>query len=295
MRLFKKDEKALQQDLSEVQKPGTVFMMSLLMEEMCPMPSRDKMDEVMRKHFGETECFSHDEKMSGYAIKKYSSQFKDVAVPPQLIVMGCISTDDFKLDAITLSQMWDCPESEEILSKCKYQVCATDMLAAALDYKDRADMDMDFMEALMELFPECKAVFFQNSGKMFTRESIIDHTIPQDKRFTYFAVNVRFFNIQGTNDMMVDTLGMSALFMPDLQYHFHDIDPNEVVNHAYNMLSYIYDSDCPIKSGDTIDGIKDGVIDINVQWPCQYENALIQPAREVIDICMGEYASGDRN
>lgn len=39
--------------------------------------------------------------------------------------------------------------------------------------------------------------------------------------------------------MIVDTLGMSTLFLPDLHYHFHGADPNHVVNHAYNVLSYI--------------------------------------------------------
>ena len=49
----------------------------------------------------------------------------------------------------------------------------------------------------------------------------------------YYAVNVRYFSIQGTNDMMVDSVGMSTLFLPDLQYHFHGVDPNHVVFHAY--------------------------------------------------------------
>lgn len=31
-----------------------------------------------------------------------------------------------------------------------------------------------------------------------------------------------------------------------------------------------------------------------VQWKCNYENSLIQPVREVIDIYMNEYASGER-
>ena len=52
----------------------------------------------------------------------------------------------------------------------------------------------------------------------------------------YYAVNVRYFSIQGTNDMMVDSVGMSTLFLPDLQYHFHGVDPNHVVFHAYNVL-----------------------------------------------------------
>ncbi len=58
-------------------------------------------------------------------------------------------------------------------------------------------------------------------------------------------------------DMLVDTLGMSMLYLPDIQYHY---------------------------------GIADGHMEPTVQWKCQYENVLIQPAREVLDICMNEYA-----
>ena len=95
--------------------------------------------------------------------------------------------------------------------------------------------------------------------------------------------------------MIVDTLGMSTLYLPDLQYHFHGINPNVVVNHAYNVLSYIFDNDCPIQSGETIDGIRNGEICREIQWKCQFENSLIQPVREVIDICMNEFASGKRD
>ena len=50
----------------------------------------------------------------------------------------------------------------------------------------------------------------------------------------------------------------------------------------------------PIKSGDTVDGIVNGQFNVNLQWPCRYEGALIQPAREVIDVFMNEYAAGAR-
>lgn len=43
--------------------------------------------------------------------------------------------------------------------------------------------------------------------------------------------------------MMVDTLGMSTLFYPDLQYHFHGMNPDEIVNHAYSVLYYIFEHD----------------------------------------------------
>ncbi len=85
------------------------------------------------------------------------------------------------------------------------------------------------------------------------------------------------------------------LYIEDLQYHFRDMDPNWVVNHAYNLASYLLDNEKPMKDGDTIDGIRNGMIVQDIQWKCQYEDALIQPARIVMDVCMGEYAAGNRD
>ena len=73
--------------------------------------------------------------------------------------------------------------------------------------------------------------------------------------------------------MLIDTVGMSTLFLPDLQYHFHGMDPNWVVNHAYNAASYILEHDNPIEDGETIDGVADGQMCREIQWKCQYEDA----------------------
>lgn len=287
-------EQILKQDLTQKEQNNSVFIMHLLMKEKCSMPSKEFMTQIMHKHLGEMDCFAYSEKYAAFAVKKYQVEFKEGKLPPQLFVMECIPTDSLKIDMLTKSQMWDCPDSAQILEECKYQVVAIDMMASLMPYKDRADMLMDYMEALVELYPQCTAVYFQTSGKMFARERIENHNIDRNIRFIYFAVNARFFNIQGTNDHIVDTLGMNILGLPDLQYHFHDFNPNQVVNHAYNTASYIFDGNKAIESGDNIDGVKNGKIDRSVQWKCQRENSLIQPLRPVIDICMGEYASGKR-
>lgn len=163
-----------------------------------------------------------------------------------------------------------------------------------MEYKEKARLIVDFVDVLLELYPECKAVYFENSGKMLSRQSIVNSQMPPDRRFIYYAVNVRYFNILGGNSMLIDSLGMSTLFLPDVQFHFHGMDPNPVFSYAYNLLYYIYDTNCPIESGDKIDGIKEGKISPNVQWECRYEDALVQPVRLVLDVHMGEYASGKR-
>ena len=43
--------------------------------------------------------------------------------------------------------------------------------------------------------------------------------------------------------MLVDMLGMSLLFLHDIQYHFHGLDPNLMVNHAYNIVLYLLIND----------------------------------------------------
>ena len=126
------------------------------------------------------------------------------------------------------------------------------------------------------------------------RDQVLSNPCDGDDRFIYWGVNVRFFNIEGTSDAVVDTLGLYAIGLTDVQYHFHGLDLNAVVNHAYNVASYIFENDVPVKDGETIDGIFENGIDRSVQWPCHYEMSLIQPRREVMDICPGEFASGNR-
>ncbi|MCI5726617.1 MAG: DUF4261 domain-containing protein [Clostridium sp.] len=289
------EKEVFKQNLEETDTQGMLFPMQLLMKEYVKMPDEKKITEVLNKHLGNVKCISYKEEMAGFSANKYTAEFKQGKMPPQLFIMGCKEFDGSKIDEFKKSQMWDCAnDKDRILSECKYSITATDMMAATLPYKERAELYMDFMEALVELFPECEAVYFLNTGKMFLANDIRKHTIAREARYIMFGVNVRFFNIEGTNDMIVDTVGMSTLFLPDIQYHFHDMDPNCLVNHAYNIALYIFNNNNPIKDGDTVDAIIDGLISKEIQWKCQYEMSLIQPSRELIDINMNEYAAGQR-
>ena len=276
-------------------QPGGPYLIQMLFKEPVEMPDKEKMTAVIEKHIGSTECFCYDKKMAGFAAQEHIAEFKDGKCPVQLMVMGCNKFKGKGFDAFLMSQMWDCQESRDrILEECRYSMLATDFLARGLSSLERANLEMDYLEALAELFLSCEAFFFSGSGKLFEAEEIRGNQIEGPDRFIRYAVNVRFFTIQGSDDMQVDTLGMNTLFLPDLQYHFRGLDPNWIVNHAYNVASYLLTSGNEIDSGETIDGIKDGDMDRSIQWKCQYEDALIQPKRPVLDINTGEYAAGNR-
>lgn len=288
-------KKAFKQDLSKEENPGGVFIVKLLFKESPHLPPQEKLEEVMEKHLGNIDCFWYDDKGAGIAAKDHICHFKDADVPPNFMITPPCEFKGEEIGVFERSQMWDCPDKDRVLEECKYQIIITDMLAGALPPVERANMDMDFTEAAIELFPNCEAILFLNSFKLFLAENFSNNNVFGVDRYVKFAVNARFFTVENTDDMIIDTLGMSLLFLPDLQYHFHGFDPNLIVNHAYCTASYILSNDNPIKAGDPIDSItENGDFDKENMWKCNYENALIQPVREVIDICMNEFASGKR-
>ena len=292
-------EQQFQQDLSQKAdsqiRPGGVFMVQLLMKEKCEMPASERFTEILSKHLGKVEEYGDRKVCVNFAAHDYISEMKDASLPVTLMISDCEEFVQGSIDAFRRSQMWDCMnDRDQILSECKYQVFANDMLGGGLPARKRANMLMDYLEALVELYPQCEAVYNVNSGKLIKADDIRKKEITGIDRFIRYAVNVRFFNVEGTEDSVVDTIGLSLLYIEDLQYHFHDMDPNWIVNHAYNLASYLLNNDNPMKDGDTIDGIRNGMIVQDIQWKCQYEDALIQPARVVMDVCMGDYAAGDR-
>lgn len=288
------NKKIFDQDLTQKEKEAGMYCMWLLFEKKPQRPSVETIHNELTKAFGDVDIvFSHNNKLSGFGIKKYISRFKDGEMPTQLI-MGDIM--DFEQDFISdfeRGQLWDCEDGNAILERCTHKLFISDMMDR-LEYKEKTEMLMDWLEIAVKLFPDCTAVWIPSGGKLIIADKIRNYQFDRNDRFIHFGVNARFFTIQGKNDMIVDTRGLYAIGLPDIQCHFHNLNPNDVVGYVYTIASYIYCNDQPIKNGDTVDGLLNGSININVQWKCHYEDALVQPARPVIDICAGEFASGGR-
>jgi hypothetical protein len=293
MGIFRKD-KELKQNLSEKAEFHPLYMIQLLFERKPIKPTTEAILKALKKKFGEIDVVSSDEALTSFAVKKYKAAFKEGVLSPQVLMMDVQMFKSDNVGMLERSQLWNVENGEDVLNKCQYSITISDMMASVMEYKERCELLIDWLEVAVELFPECKAIWMKSAGKLFTANQIIEHNIQREDRFVYFGVNVRFFSIKGTNDKIVDTLGLYAIGLPDIQYHFHDIEPNAVVNHAYNVASYIFDNNAPIKNDQTIDGIVDGQLSMKVQWKCHYEMSLIQPEREVMDICPGKYASGER-
>ncbi len=129
-----------------------------------------------------------------------------------------------------------------------------------------------------------------SSGKLLTREQVLHNPWAQPGRFlSFFGMNVRFFNIQNTNDMLVDyvrtlrhrTTGRTISFSRSGTRMPWSITPI-----TWPPISSTKTPPSKMEKPSTVSLNRE--LNRNIQWKCQYERSLIQPDREVMDICPGE-------
>lgn len=291
-----KNDKVLDQNLNDKAPDQQLLIAQLLFAEKPQQAPPEKLQAALEKFVGTVNNISENPEQPSYAVEKFKAEFKDSASIP--VLASFVGPYDFsaELDELKSSQFWDVKNGMELMNACKYSVSAFSMLSGGLHYKQQAELFLAQIEAALECYPDCKAIYVPHSGKLTLPSYFYEgRQYGMTQNFIRTAVNVRFFTISNSDDMIVDTLGFYAFGAADVQMHFHGIDPNHAVEYLYNIASYQFESEFVVISGDTIDGIDNsGRIQPYIQWRTQYEDSLIQPIRTVLDIHCGEFAAGSR-
>ena len=290
-------DKVLNQDLNDRVPDRNVMMMAqLLFKEKPAQADPEALKAALEPLIGEVNNITDKPEMPMFATSKYKAFFSDKpeGVPVLANYLGPNEFSADYLDEITRSQFWDFKDGN--IDDFHYFVGAFAMMGSALPYKEQAELFLAQVDAALQCYPDCGAILVHHSGKL-TYPADFEHCKQYDLagRFLRLAVNARFFNIQGSDDKIVDTIGFYAFGGADVQLHFHGINPDHAVNYVYNIASYQFDNDFPIKGGDTVDSIdENGQMQWEPQWKAHYEDSLIQPVRVVLDVNCGQYAAGKR-
>ncbi|SHJ07782.1 protein of unknown function [Clostridium cavendishii DSM 21758] len=256
-----------------------------------PIINTDNILNRLKKSCGDVDVLykSDKEEMVSFIFKDHTVEYKDAQrVPSQCIIAKFkkdIDLDDLKT---TLQQSWSLKSGEDVLREVKHSIIINDMMAGGLEYKERLEL---FQNVVLAVLAEsnCVAINWEMSGQIIDSKEYMEYV---ERDYLYGALNVRFYNISNGEDdeMLMDTLGLAALGLPDLQCHFKNIDPNKVSQMIYNTAYYIFEKGDIIEDGNTVQGIKP-----EDKWVCQHEVALVAPERIVLDINPGKgFAAGGR-
>lgn len=193
-------------------------------------------------------------------------------------------------DSITnaLAQTWDWPEKDRILKRCKYKIGFSDFLATELDNISRLKL---FNNALLAILNNihCMGIHWVNSQKLVSPKvfiSALNDAGVQD--YLYGALNVRLFVIdENSGEFIMDTFGLTAFGLPDLQCHFKGLNPEEVAGVLINYGYYIFEKGDIIADGHTVQGINE-----DQKWLCNHVKSMSRPFRKVLDLDPGGAFSG---
>lgn len=221
--------------------------------------------------------------------KNHPIRFSDGQVPAQTAILAAHQPINLTSYASEIQQSWAFRDCEKVLKNSSHTLLVTELMARLLPPDDRIRLFHGVLQALIEI-TQPDALVFKHTQQVIRPEDYMNR-VTDAPILRPGALNIRFFNISNSDgDMLMDTRGLTEIGLHDLQCHFRNLDPNDVGSLLFNTALYIFENGPVIESGNTVAGITPGS-----KWVCQFENALVEPEREVLDLNPGApFAAGGR-
>lgn len=247
--------------------------------------------ENIKKYCGNVKIISNQDENLTFGFMDYILDYRNVSVPVTMMIS--ISDEEPESEKLrrSLEQSWNYDKDKESIKSCKFKVLVTDLMAIGLEYTKRVELFQKALYAIVELIP-CEGINFHIAEQVISREDYIENNPLSDEYDPLFGIlNVRLFEIEGQkNEYIMDTLGLSAIGLCDLQCHFKNLDTSGISNILYSYGYYIFDNQDAVENMTTVEGNSP-----NVKWKCRHEVALVKPERVVLDINPGkEFSSENR-
>lgn len=223
--------------------------------------------EVVRDQGSEVLFAFQDHKLSGGGPARFSLTTEDIG--PKADIMETY-----------LSQTWSWPEGQDLLGRVFHQVTLADHISDGMAYQQRLAL---FQVALYSLVDDLKPIGLQwhETGQLIDPKVYLDNVPGQDDYdLLYGPINVRYYSVKGDEDKkLMDTLGLAALGLVDIQCYFAGFDIEEMADTLYKYGSYVFWNGDVIKDGHTIEGLE-----AYEKWGARHEISQLEPRRAVLNI-----------
>ncbi|SEO15595.1 DUF4261 domain-containing protein [Mucilaginibacter sp. OK283] len=216
-----------------------------------------------------------------FAFPDFKVELADVTGPAQCIVF--VPEDkqaNLEIPDEAFQQNWHWTEAEIATKNCRFELLVTDILTRTLECKQRLTLYINFLIAVIKA-TKPNVVYAVHGQKLIDPEKLINGWDSPDRQILHALFNVRLFNITGSDkpDLLMDTIGLNAIGLPDFQIRFSAFEANEIANLLWNYAYYIYDKGDIIENGNTLEGTVGGS-----KWKCDRIIPGLQPERVVINV-----------
>ncbi|HEX8271965.1 MAG TPA: DUF4261 domain-containing protein [Longimicrobiaceae bacterium] len=260
-----------------------------LLYESDPRLDTGLLVEKLRKRLGRVETRATPP-IHHVAFPDFRVRYAGSEIPAQMI-FG--SSEYSLLPAVleeALQQTWGWNGARDAVEGCSASFFLRDMMASGLPPRERLALFLDTLATVLEMAP-CRAIYWDASGHIVDPQAFLAGRGNREE-LLLGALNARLFRIGngGPGEMLMDTLGLAALGLPDVQCHFTDLEPEKVAELLLGVGCFLFRNGDVVADGDTVQGVTP-----TERWRCRREIAIAAPERLVLDIDLGPpHAAGGR-
>ncbi len=260
-----------------------------LLVEQVPQIDKAKLLVALRKR-EKVDSLDENSDLLAFAYTEYEIQYQNAAIPAQIFVAIAEQSPDAERTRPSVEQTWDWPDAKASVERCRATVLVTDLMSSGLEYKTRLRLLHNAVLSVLEQI-NCIGIHWQPSQRIVDPQAYIKSKRNEEDEI-FPAINVRLFRVENgqPGETLMDTLGLAALGIPDIQCHFFTLDSQEVARVLFNTGYYLFGQGDVIQDGHTVQGP-----DEPQKWKCQHEDALVAPERVVLDLDAGAFAAGNRD
>ena len=243
-----------------------------------PNLDADRIFEEVKRYFDNVENPSKENALI-FSFPDFQVELADAKIPAQcLVAIPDEKYPDIEIPEVAFQQNWHWVEANDTTKSCKYELLVTDFMTRTLEYKQRLLLFMNFLVAVTKATSP-QVVYSVYGQKLIKPLDLIEVWDKDEKPLLYGICNVRLYNLTDINELLMDTVGLNSIGLPDFQIKFKGYEANEIAELLWNYVYYIYEQGDVIQNGNTLEGIVSGT-----KWKCERQLSLVDHERVVINV-----------
>lgn len=224
--------------------------------------------------FNNVDVLFSTKNIISFVFNDYKSFTENVEIPIQILVIKEYDKLNLKKLKSSVDQTFDWEEAKEIVDKCNYSLVISDFMATELNYSDRIYLFNKFLKTILKILP-VKAIHWSYSQKMVEPKDYKSALDYESLYSLYGIINVRYFIVD--TFYIMDTIGLSALGLPDLQCKFKGIDTGIIATILYDLAHNIFEKGDYLEDSEIIEILK-------IKFKCTHELSKTKPQRIILNL-----------